>query len=199
MANRRRIASLVGVAASLLFSSIPAWSTPIDLTPGFSAQNSLNELPDGTYQLCTEPDPEDWRDGAGSCLNIVKQGQFASGYYGYPHSSHFICLRGDISETSLVGEALFISWSAHRWTNLPEEAFTWDAENRLVLASGTLIPSTETVASAAIRTTIDIDSEPIEWVTFEQARLDTQGLYLYPSPRMTSPNQLCDWSVLPSL
>lgn len=124
MANRRRIVSSVGVAASLLFLSIPAWSTPIALLASIPTEDYLSGLPDGAYQLCTEPDPEDWTDGAGSCLNIVKQGQFASGYYGYPHSSNFICLRGEISETFLVGEALFISWSAHRWTNFPDEAFT---------------------------------------------------------------------------
>lgn len=197
MANRRRIASLVGVAASLLFSSIPAWSTPIDLTSGFSVQNSLNELPDGAYQLCTEPDPEDWRDGAGSCLNIVKQGQFASGYYGYPHSSNFICLRGEILEASLTGEALFFSWSAHQWTDFPEEEFTWDTENRLMLASGIPTSSTETTPAIAAEAAIEIDrAEPTEWVTFQQARLNTQDLYLYPSPRMTPPSQLCDWSVL---
>lgn len=195
MAYRRRIVSLAGVAASLLISSIPAWSTTTELTASLVVQGSLSELPDGAHQLCTEPDPEDWTDGAGVCLNIVKEGQFASGYYGYPHSSSFICLRGETLGTSLVGEALFISWSAHRWTDLPQEDFTWDAENRLTLASGILIPAVETVIEETAETN---EAEPIEWIAFQQAHLDAQDLYLYPSPRMTAPSQLCDWSVLPT-
>ncbi len=182
------------VVASLLLSSVytyPAWShtadstDPIDQSAAFSKQVRLSELPDGSYQLCTEPDPGDWTDGAGVCLNIVKQEQYASGYYGYPHSSHFICLRGEILETSLIGEALFASWSAHHWSNPPQEEFGWDAENRLMLANGILIAAAETDRA-----------DPIEWVTFQQARLDTQDLYLYPSPQMTEPSQLCDWSKL---
>jgi len=200
ISRRREAGFVVGVAALLLASihAYPAWShsidpiaqrdptepiEPIDQSAAFSKQVSLSELPDGSYQLCTEPDPGDWTDGAGTCLNIVKQGQYASGYYGYPHSSRFICLRGEILETSLIGEALFAAWSAHHWSNPPQEEFSWDAENRLMLANGMLIAAVETDRA-----------DPIEWVTFQQARLDTQDLYLYPSPRTTEPSQLCDWS-----
>ena len=31
----------------------------------------LAPLDDGGYQLCTEPDPQDWHDGSGTCLNIL--------------------------------------------------------------------------------------------------------------------------------
>ncbi len=191
MTNWRKIVSLLGVAISLLSAAagtFSSWSTPIDRTLTFSKQIGLSELTDGAYQFCTEPDPKDWTDGAGICLNLVKEGQYASGYYGYPHSSHFICLRGELLENSLVGEALFIVWSAHQWTDFPQGEFSWDVENRLILENGILLTSRETDQVDTIR-----------WVTFQQATLNTHDLYLYPSPRMTAPNQLCDWSVLPAI
>lgn len=148
---------------------------------------TLADLPDGAYQLCTEPEPQDWRNGAGVCLNVVKQGLGVSGYYGYPHSSHFICLRGELSAENLAGQALFISWSAHEWTEIPQEAFFWDEEGRLSLDQCSIIPGEDTAAE-----------EGVNWIIFQQANLNTQGLQPYSSPRMRPPEQLCNESIWPT-
>ncbi len=50
------------------------------------AQPSIAKLANGNYQFCSQPKPNDWRDGAGVCLNFVKVGDRIGGYYGYPHS-----------------------------------------------------------------------------------------------------------------
>ncbi|MCM1984483.1 hypothetical protein [Lyngbya confervoides] len=52
----------------------------------------LAEFPNGLYQFCSQPDPQDWRDGEGVCLMLRKQDRLLQGYYGYPHSDEFICL-----------------------------------------------------------------------------------------------------------
>ena len=77
----------------------------------------LVDLPNGTYQFCTEPAPQDWRDGAGTCLIFAKIDTTASGYYGYPHSENFICLDGEISQTDIFGTGMAISWAGDAWTD----------------------------------------------------------------------------------
>ena len=141
----------------------------------------LSDLPDGAYQFCTEPDPQDWRDGAGVCLNFVKQSAAVDGYYSYPHSNAFICLRGRVSENGFYGKGFVISWTGRTWSEIPQEAFNWDQEGRLYLSHGDLI-HTEGQGEGQV-----------SWIIFQQANLNMQGLYLYDSARMTSPTQLCDW------
>ncbi|ESA37677.1 hypothetical protein N836_35480 [Leptolyngbya sp. Heron Island J] len=144
----------------------------------------LAPLDDGGYQLCTEPAPQDWHDGSGACLNILKQGTTLEGYYGYPHSGSFICLRGQLSENWLEGQGLVISWAGNAWQDIPQETFIWDhPEERLSLSQGKLVRS-EGVAE-----------EQVRWIIFQTARLNMQSMYLYDRPRMTSPMQLCDWSL----
>ncbi|MDJ0693539.1 hypothetical protein [Mastigocoleus sp. MO_188.B34] len=178
--------ALISLVGWLLFSS--AATSPASLEKeekaGISpmAETLLVNLPDGAYQLCTEPDPQDWRDGAGVCLNCVKQGMSIDGYYGYPHSDSFVCLRGKLSKNWLYGEGMVISWVGNPWFEIPQKKFTWDKEERLNLSQGNLMHSD------------GIGEDRVKWIIFKQASLNMQGLYLYPNPRMTSPTQLCDWS-----
>lgn len=160
-----------------------AWMQPI-----------LANQPDGSYQLCSDLDPQDWRDGAGVCLNVVKQGNTIDGYYGYPHSDRFICLQGEVSKNTLGGEmvtgqgmAISISyrqanaWGGHPWPTIPQEPFTWDDEGYLSLDQGDIV---HTEGAGEFQTT---------WIVFQEAHLNLQGFYFYGDPRMTSPSQLCDW------
>ncbi len=151
------------------------------LSQVLNATEPLASLADGHYQLCTEPPPDDWRDGDGVCLNIFKQGRQLEGYYGYPHSSRFVCLRGQISGTQFQGEGMIISWSAHPWTDIPQTAFTWDDEARLMLVEGRVAHEEGT------------GEEQTRWIVFPAATLDLRNLYRYPSPQMTPPTQLCNW------
>lgn len=139
----------------------------------------LASLPDGAYQFCTEPAPSDWTDGAGACLNFLKQGTFIDGYYGYPHSESFVCLHGQVSENWLHGDGFVIAWAGHPWTDIPQSQFMWDKEDRLSLSEGALARS----------------EGDMSWITFQQADLDMQALYQYSAPRMNAPDQLCEWSL----
>ena len=145
----------------------------------------LAPLDDDGYQLCTKPDPQNWRDGSGTCLNILKQGTMLEGYYGYPHSGSFVCLRGQVSENWFHGQGLVISWAGTVWQDIPQETFIWDyPENRLSLGKGKLVRSE------------GVGVDQVHWIMFQTARLDMQSMYLYDSPGMTSPTQLCDWSFI---
>lgn len=154
---------------------------------------SLAQLADGTYQFCTEPDPQDWQDGAGVCLNFIKQGTSIDGYYGYPHSDVFVCLQGELAREWLEGQGLMINWNsdledtgtdterseAEPSVEQAEEA--WDIEGRLFLDQPEAIQPEE------------VGDAQIGWILYQQAKLNVEGLYAYPSPRMTPPNQLCSW------
>jgi len=142
-----------------------------------AATGSLSTLPDGAYQFCTEPAPQDWRDGAGVCLTLAKQGTAVSGYYGYPHSESFICLEGQVTETGLAGSGMAISWAGHPWSDVPGTSFYWDNEGRLFLAEGDWMRQ----------------EGEIGWIVFQQAVLNTEGMYQYEILQMTPPEQLCDW------
>ena len=142
---------------------------------------AISTLVNGNYQFCTEPPPSDWRSGAGVCFNFVKIGDRASGYYGYPHTDDFICVRGKIKGNLVTGEALMVSWLGREWTSIPKTAFKWDEEGHLLLKDGKII-----------RTTID-KSGRTDWILFGSAKLDTQGFYRSTKSLLTSPSQLCDW------
>ncbi len=177
---------LIGLISWLLFANAATLAISLekegkaDISP--MAKTSLANLPDGAYQLCTEPLPQDWRDGAGVCFNYVKKGTTIDGYYGYPHSDGFVCLRGNLSKDWLYGEGMIIPWGEGTRLQIPKKEFTWDKEGRLSLSQGDLAHSN------------GIGENRVDWIIFKQASLNTQGLYLYPNPRMKSPTQLCDWS-----
>lgn len=146
-----------------------------------SAEILLTKLADGAYQFCTEPVPDNWLDGAGACLNIVKQGTAIDGYYGYPHSNRYVCLRGQVSEDWFSGEGLLIAWSGEYEAGIPEAELNWGQKTRLYLGQESEIYLE------------GIGEDQVSWILFEQTRLNMQGFYLYPSPKMTPPTQLCEW------
>jgi hypothetical protein len=148
---------------------------------GSQTQPAISTLVNGNYQFCTEPPPNDWRTGAGVCFNFTKIGDRASGYYGYPHSDDFICVRGKVKGNLLTGEALMVSWLGREWTSIPKTAIKWDEEGRLIIKDGKII-----------RTAID-KSGRTDWILFGSAQLDTKGFYRSTKSILTSPSQLCNW------
>jgi len=145
-------------------------------------QSLIATLADGNYQLCSQPDPQNWQDGAGICANFAKIGNRIDGYYGYPHSSEFICIKGEIKGNQIGGEALAVSWASHEVINIPESAFTWDTERRLTLDQASILHSVDKVDGRT------------DWIKFNSALLNLEGFYQYPTPRMTPPAQICNWN-----
>ncbi|NJO72617.1 MAG: hypothetical protein HC833_01860 [Leptolyngbyaceae cyanobacterium RM1_406_9] len=140
---------------------------------------SLVSLIDGDYQFCSQPEPADWRDGAGVCFNFNKSGHHVEGYYGYPHSDRFICVQGEVNGNQVIGEALVVSWAGGQWGEIPTSAFEWDDEQRLTLDQG-----------ERLRT--DSDSQhQVEQILFHRAVLNIDGFYRYSRPRMNSPSEVC--------
>ena len=146
------------------------------------AQNAIASLANGNYQFCTQPQPNDWRDGAGVCLNFSKLNNRIDGYYGYPHSDSFVCVRGNVNGNIIAGEALTLSWPGDELPNVLNSEFKWDTEGHLRLNKGKIIRTSNS------------DDGPIRWILFRTASLNTKGFYRYTSPRMTAVSQLCDWN-----
>lgn len=140
----------------------------------------IADLPDGAYQFCSEPAPQDWQTGAGVCLNFAKQGNALEGYYGYPHSAEFVCLKGQLSDEVFSGQGAMVVWAGDP---SGEAGSSWSADNRLSLRSPL---SQNTFAGSK-----DINEDSENWMVFQEATLNTQGLIAYESPLMTPPNQLC--------
>jgi hypothetical protein len=162
-----------------LVLSIGMWSNA-SLVQAQIAPTPIDKLANGKYQFCSQPKPNDWRDGAGVCLNFAKVGDRIDGYYGYPHSDVFICIRGNIVGDRLTGQALGISWFTTQPDEVPQNRLEWDVEKRLRLGRGKVIRS--------IRDRTD-------WTLFQDASLNLQGFYQYVKPQMTPASKLCDWSI----
>lgn len=141
---------------------------------------NIASLANGNYQFCSQPDPQDWRDGVGVCANFQKIGNRFDGYYGYPHSDSFICIRGEIKNSLIAGKALSILWTDEQNNNLPTSAFKWDSEERLTLSQGKLINAAK-------------HEDDVQWIVYNQALLNLEGFYQYNRPRMTPVSQLCEW------
>lgn len=153
-----------------------------DLRLAIAPQN-IASLVNGNYQLCSQPDPQDWRDGAGVCFNFHKIGNRVNGYYGYPHSDEFICIRGIVDGDYITGEGLGIVWDNFQPKNTPESAeFKWDSEGRLTLSKGNIL------------NTINADEDGVKWILYRKASLNLEGFYQYNRPRMTPVSQLCQWN-----
>ncbi len=146
-------------------------------------QTKIAALQNGKYQFCTQPEPKDWRDGAGVCLNFTKTKNQIDGYYGYPHSSRFICIKGKIDGNIIAGQALEISFAEGKPPNLSGSEFKWDSQQRLTLSQGKIA---HTESDEWGRT---------DWIFFSRASLDVNGFYQYNKPRMTPPSQLCNWQL----
>jgi hypothetical protein len=151
------------------------------------SQSGVAALSDGTYQFCSQPDPADWRDGAGVCFNFNKVGDYVEGYYGYPHSDDFICVRGSVDGSLITGEALAVVWAGSSWEHTPDTAFTWDAEGHLTLDQGDFLQTTSDETPGD-------ESGQTNWVLFHSSLLNVDGFYQYSLPRMVAPSILCDWS-----
>ncbi|MBD6619956.1 hypothetical protein FNW02_30180 [Komarekiella sp. 'clone 1'] len=189
MMHRSNLLSLGVVFATLLAGSLISYSqvkskqilSSVNQNWVLDRPVNIASLANSNYQFCSQPDPKDWRDGAGVCFNFNKTGNRVEGYYGYPHSDHFICIRGAVNGNCIIGEALAISWAGNQWENRPESLLKWDSEGRLTLSQGYLI------------TTLDDNRDDIKWILYRNASLNVEGFYQYNRPRMTSPSQLCDW------
>lgn len=167
--------------------TLTSWLVESLLLRALAQTPAIAELSNGTYQLCSQPAPEAWqqgeawRQGAGVCLMGIKQNDSFDGYYGYPHSDAFVCLRGIMNGLKFTGQGYLISWESHRWEVLPVQPFFWDTEERLQLDQGRLVRSSTA-------------SQSVDWIVFQSATLDFQSFYLYHEPQMTPPQQLCDWN-----
>ncbi len=159
----------------------PAIAKTTQLSHSLNSASALTALPDGDYQICSQPDSQDWRDGAGVCFRFTKVAAQFDGYYGYPHSDNFVCFRGQVTADRLTGEALALSWAGDRWLNLLPTPFRWDQEGRLLLSNGTIVHRTNRL------------DERFDWIHFKTATLDISDFYQYPSPRMRAAADLCPW------
>lgn len=142
---------------------------------------SLESLADGNYQVCSKPDPEDGRDGDGVCFNFAKRGDFIDGYYGFPHSGTYVCVQGRTERNRVIGQGLALSWPGHPWPPIKSSQYTWRLDQHLTLQNGYVVRSVR---------------EPfgrVNWIRFDEVQLDMDGFYQYPTVKMRSPTQLCDW------
>lgn len=196
MLNKSNLSQL-GMVCIALLAGLPIFCSQYSLSQGFgvatqivaksiypstSLRVKVADLADNNYQFCSQSDPQDWRDGAGVCFVFAKIGNRLDGYYGYPHSDDFICLRGKVDGNRIAGEALAISWAGHQQNLIPESAFHWDSEKRLTISQGNIVHTTKD------------GEDTIEWILYRNALLDIDGFYQYNRPRMTTASQLCKWN-----
>ena len=170
--------ALVVMSSSLFVSSSINSQTDWQTQP----QQAIATLGNGNYQFCSKPQPQNL-DGAGVCFNFTKIGDRIDGYYAYPHTDDFICLRGEVNGNKFKGEALALSWAGREWINIPKTEFKWDEEGYLSLDHHKIIRSSRGEGRG----------DRTDWILFRHAMLDTQGFYRYPQPLMTAPSQLCQW------
>jgi hypothetical protein len=165
---------------SLFWSHASSWGQGAQLRT-VAQRAAIATWPNGRYQLCSQPQPKDWKDGAGVCVVFSKTGTQIDGYYGYPHSDRFICLRGSITDDFFKGEGLAFTWFPSPTPNVTTLEKQWDAEGRIQVDK-VQIPKLE----------------PIEdgwgaWVRFQMTTLDLKGLYRYATPKMRPASELCNW------
>ncbi len=178
-ANLISLGLMIAVATTLEAQAQPQNPHPETIP----ASITLSELQDGNYQLCSQPDPQDWRDGEGVCLAMRKQGSQIQGYYGYPHSDCLICLQGQVQDNAIIGVAASPVVMGSTYIGTSESEFYWDQEEYLWLSSreSQLLSDPET---------------GYDWVMLSRAFLDTRDLILYDSQRMRSPDELCPWTLM---
>ena len=173
----------MAIALAVVFTGTALSSdSALSNNPQISPQQAISTLHNGNYQFCSKPQPQNL-DGAGVCFNFTKIGDRVDGYYAYPHTDDFICLRGKVSGNTVRGEALGISWAGREWMNIPKTEFKWDEEGYLSLDHHKIIRGSHN----------ENRGDCTDWILFRQAILDIQGFYRYSQPLMTSPSQLCQW------
>lgn len=143
--------------------------------------SSIGSWNNGRYQLCTELEPQDWRDGAGVCAVFSKMDRRWDGYFGYPHSDRFICLRGMVVEDLFRGQALTLTWVDSQNPSLASLEKDWQMEERIH------------VQQAKILRTEPAEDGWVVWVKFEKVTLDLKGMHRYAKAKMRSPSELCNW------
>ena len=158
-------AGLIALLASSS-ASVAAQSTPPAVGEQVATMAALQALPDGNHQFCSEPEPQDFRLGAGQCYWFNKQDNEVIGYYGRPHSSDYIdCVKGQIQTESIVGNALEIAWDGNPY---PVKGYSdFFPGDHLILESGQLEHQ------------IQDQSGQVQVVTFARALLSLQNFYRY--------------------
>lgn len=141
-------------------------------------------LNDGNYQFCSKPDPGDWRGGDGVCFVFSKRGTAVDGYYGYPHSNNFVCIRGQARDQQIHGEGLIPFWQDEAGANPVDPDNVEDQAGRLHLSQGKRMSSPNR------------SKEGLQILFFASASLNLNQFYQYPSPRMAPVSNLCDWQGL---
>ena len=140
---------------------------------------NIATLTNGRYQFCSQPDPEDGRDGAGVCFNFTKTDDRVDGYYGYPHSDRFICMKGAVNNNQVVGEAFSLLWGGETVSEVAQVPFKWDREGHLTLSQ----PEAIKIA--------DRRDRAFSAIHYQTATLDLDNFYHYGKPKMKSPLDLC--------
>lgn len=153
-------------------------ATPKEVT---SQPSILEELGNGNYQFCSQIDPKDGRDGAGVCFNFAKRGDRVDGYYGYPHSGTFICVRGRTEQDQIVGHGLVQAWPGHPWPPIVPSQYKWQLDSHLTLRNGYLVRSLKERRGR------------VDWIQFDEAVLNIDGFHQYSTVKMHPPSQLCKW------
>lgn len=146
-----------------------------------SQPSTLEKFSNGDYQFCSQIDPKDGRDGAGVCFNFAKQGDRVDGYYGYPHSGMFVCVRGRLEQEQFVGHGLLLSWPGHPGPPIVPSQYKWQLDSHLTLRNGYLVRS------------IKEEYGRVEWIQFDEAVLNIDGFHQYSTVKMRPPSQLCKW------
>lgn len=141
----------------------------------------LELLTDGNYQVCSLPEPKDGRDGDGVCFTFAKRGDFVDGYYGFPHSGAYVCVQGRAELNQVIGQGLALSWPGHPWPPITTSQYTWRLDQHLTLQNGYVIRSVREQFGR------------VNWIRFDEVKLDMDGFYQYQTLKMRSPAQLCDW------
>lgn len=132
------------------------------------SQAVVAALPNGLYQFCSKPEPQTWPLGLGLCFWFRKLNRQVIGYYGYPHSSHFIdCISGKVVRNTVTGTALEIPWFDELWEDIPTTPLIWDPEGFLILDKAQFLEKQGP------------DSEPMQVVRFGSAVLTLDGFYRY--------------------
>lgn len=163
---------------------------------------AIADLANDKYQFCSEPErATDNLVGIGVCFIFVKADNTIQGYYGYPHSDSFICIRAQIQANptqanptqanqpqanQISGKAYAITTSEEGVPDIPQSAFKWDREGYLTLEQGHLLPSQPP----------STDAIDIQWIRFDKALLDLNKFHRYSQTRMTPVSQLCPWNEL---
>ena len=178
-----QILAMMGIPLIVTTVSSPMNVTEHPSVPTLATSQTwrLELLADGNYQVCSLPEPKDGRDGDGVCFTFAKRGEYVDGYYGFPHSGTYICVQGKAEQNRVRGQGLALSWPGHPWPPITTSQYTWRLDQHLTLQNGYVVRS------------VREQSGRVNWLRFDEVKLDMDGFHQYPTVKMRSPTQLCDW------